>query len=70
MEVMQVKHLLAHISSGCQHTTVPPPSVITVGLLLYQGSQQSLMVTQTMGVVAEATVVDTLPANHLQERSD
>ena len=56
VEVMQLKHLMAHISSSCQHTTVPAPSTITVSQLLHQESQQSLMVSQTMGLIAEAVV--------------
>ena len=40
---MELKHLMAHISSSCQHTTVPPPPTITVSQLLHQQSKESLM---------------------------
>ena len=42
-EVMELKHLMAHISSSCQHTTVPPPPTITVS-------------QHTMGLIAETVV--------------
>ena len=56
VEVMELKHLMAHISSSCQHTTVPPPSSITVSQLLHQGSKESLMASHTMGLIAETAV--------------
>ena len=57
-EVMELKHLMAHISSSCQYTTVPPPPTITVSQLLHQQSKESLMASHAMGLIAE-TVVDT-----------
>ena len=56
MEVVELKHLMAHISSSCQHTIVPSPSTITVSQLLHEQSKQSLMVSQTIGLIAETVV--------------
>lgn len=57
-EVMELRHLTAHISSNCEHTTVPSPSKTTVRQLLdrEQGSKQSLMEKHNMGLVAERLV--------------
>ena len=53
VEVMELKHLIAHISSSCQHTTVPPP-------LLHHcqstATPESLIASHTMGLIAETAV--------------
>lgn len=68
-EVMELRDLMAHTSSKCEHTTIPCPSKVTVKQLLLdreQGSKQSLMELHNMGLVAEKLV----PSNgHVTFRS-
>ena len=41
-EVMELKHLMAHISSSCQHTTVPPPLPSSMLVNCYTNKVKSL----------------------------
>ena len=53
-EVMELRHLLTHLSSKCENTTVPSPSKISVRQLL--DGPQTFMQTHAMGLVAEKLV--------------
>lgn len=57
-EVMELKHLTAHLSSNCESTTVPSPSKLTVRQLLDLNKEDkpSLMEIQAMGVVTKGLV--------------
>ncbi len=51
-EVMELKHLTAHLTSKCTHTVVPSPSNISVQQLIEQDhSTPSLMTSQAIGRV-------------------
>ena len=56
VEVMELKHLIAHSHPVASTSQYQPPSSFTVSQLLYQGSKESLTASHTMGLIAETAV--------------
>ena len=54
-QVLELKHLKAHLQSNCTKSEIPPPYSITVEQLLvkYPDREPPLMVTHTMGLLTE-----------------
>lgn len=67
-QVVQLHHLKSHLQSKCTQTEIPPPNTVTVEQLLLKDPERepSLMVSHTMGLVAENMLAS---GDHLTVRS-